>query len=652
MKRYISLILSILIIFSALGVTFVSAEDKSESLSSLPEVKDGFNRYFFLLPEDWFWDESNVVGIYWQGSDTPCEVWPGFEAHKADTEDVYYYDVPVDAETIIWNNHYINSEIDYDISRYNKRTDWLTLKNAQGQVIPSGMIATIDPDWEEERGTYPTCDWYCYYGNGEYGNEHTNKEENTYRYYFYLPEQWDTEDSQAAVYWWYPTDLGDSVLAEKTNIEGLYYCDVPQKATFLCFGNSKEAALKGKGESVYVECKYQRGKVFVIDFDKTTPSNEFSNEYVYRGSWYIYYGDGTFGVTERKGDKFYSCRSFGGDNPAPVIETNRYYFYMPEEWDNIMSSTLHVYWWEGTNHCGSFWPGYEANPTTTKGLFYYDVPKDVTSIIINNGVTRISSPVGIDFQSKNIGTEYYEPGESELYPDGLESFDNMVYVINFDDMYYELEGPVISGDWYYYYGDGEYGTTPQKGDVVYSNRQIGTPPNYKRTAPEENEMTLFFLDSVERTPVYVIYTVNEDGKDKSATTILTSIARSDKGLLSYAIVPEDIKDVYFFYNEDVKTHYIKKNLVHNAMFSFGTFVNGKYDYKSTLLTEDLDIIEFISGDSDQNGKVTIQDATLIQKYLAKKALLGGKGLQAADFNKDGKVTVKDATAIQKYLAKS
>lgn len=644
MKRYLSIFLAILMIFSVFTIASVSAEDKAEGLASLPEVKEGFKRYFFLLPDNWFWDESNVVGIYWQGSDTPCEVWPGFETHKADVDNVYYYDVPADVETIIWNNHYINGEIDYANTRYNKRTEWLDVKD-----IPSGMIAVTDYKWDDTvmDESYAECDWKCYYGSGEYGAVYGKEEENTYRYYFYLPEEWENEDSVPHVYWHYDNPKE----AQKTNIEGLYYCDAPQNTTHLAFGNSSDFASNGTGKFLYINCEFKSGKIFVIDFDKTVLDNNYSDREIYRGYWYNYYGDGTYGISEIKGDDFYSCRSFGGDNPAPVIETNRYYFYMPEEWENVMSTMPHIYWWEGTDHCGGFWPGYEAYYENITGLYYYDVPKDVTSIIWNNGVTDTSTPVGIAFQSKNIGTEYYEPGESRLYPEGLESFDNMVYVINFDEMYYELEGPVLNGEWYYYYGNGEYGTTKEKGDVVYSSRQLGTAPNYKRTAPEENEMTLFFLDnSQEYTHIRVFYTVNTDGKEELLNENLISLAKSEKGTLYYVNVPEEIDNVYFFYNADKKTHYIQKNLVHNGLFSLGTLVNGKYDYRAYLLTEDLDIIEWISGDADQNGKVTVQDATKIQKALVKATHLGPKGKLAADFNEDGKITVKDATAIQKHLA--
>ncbi|MBR2279834.1 MAG: dockerin type I repeat-containing protein, partial [Ruminococcus sp.] len=65
------------------------------------------------------------------------------------------------------------------------------------------------------------------------------------------------------------------------------------------------------------------------------------------------------------------------------------------------------------------------------------------------------------------------------------------------------------------------------------------------------------------------------------------------------------------------------------------------------------------GDANGDKKFDIQDASAIQKYIAKiytgfdDVLLSGKfeynGIY--DFNIDGKININDATALQKYLAK-
>lgn len=63
------------------------------------------------------------------------------------------------------------------------------------------------------------------------------------------------------------------------------------------------------------------------------------------------------------------------------------------------------------------------------------------------------------------------------------------------------------------------------------------------------------------------------------------------------------------------------------------------------------------GDADMDGKLTIKDATFIQKYIAKyeevryKVLTTEHQSSLLNFNQDNKTNIKDATDIQKYLAK-
>lgn len=56
------------------------------------------------------------------------------------------------------------------------------------------------------------------------------------------------------------------------------------------------------------------------------------------------------------------------------------------------------------------------------------------------------------------------------------------------------------------------------------------------------------------------------------------------------------------------------------------------------------------GDVNGDGKVTIDDATLVQKAIAELIELDDTQKKAADTNSDGKITIDDATMIQKYIA--
>ncbi len=63
-------------------------------------------------------------------------------------------------------------------------------------------------------------------------------------------------------------------------------------------------------------------------------------------------------------------------------------------------------------------------------------------------------------------------------------------------------------------------------------------------------------------------------------------------------------------------------------------------------------VEYLYGDADLDGKVTIKDATLIQKYSAELAgaELEGVAFTQANVSGDAAVNVRDATYIQKFVA--
>ena len=73
----------------------------------------------------------------------------------------------------------------------------------------------------------------------------------------------------------------------------------------------------------------------------------------------------------------------------------------------------------------------------------------------------------------------------------------------------------------------------------------------------------------------------------------------------------------------------------------------KYKREFKILTEP----EYILGDVDLDGVITVVDATKIQHYIAKLTTLADIQKECADVTKDGQVTVHDATKIQFYVAK-
>lgn len=164
------------------------------------------------------------------------------------------------------------------------------------------------------------------------------------------------------------------------------------------------------------------------------------------------------------------------ENTLPEVAEgcNRYYFYMPEFWKNEYSVSAGIYWWEGTG-AQSSWPGVKANKADAENVYYYDVPKDVDKIIWNNYMNlsfeEYEAFSYMNMQTCNINAASYATDDSDTYPNGLESFDGMIYVLS--GIYASYDKMVWSGEWYYYYGNGEYGITPVRGDgSVYTDEIV------------------------------------------------------------------------------------------------------------------------------------------------------------------------------------
>ncbi|MDO4747783.1 MAG: dockerin type I repeat-containing protein, partial [Eubacteriales bacterium] len=61
--------------------------------------------------------------------------------------------------------------------------------------------------------------------------------------------------------------------------------------------------------------------------------------------------------------------------------------------------------------------------------------------------------------------------------------------------------------------------------------------------------------------------------------------------------------------------------------------------------------DYILGDVNGDGEVSVVDATLVQRHVAKTTVLEGTALLAADVTGEGEVSVVDATVIQRFVAK-
>ncbi len=180
-------------------------------------------------------------------------------------------------------------------------------------------------------------------------------------------------------------------------------------------------------------------------------------------------------------------------------------FYMRDDWQNeynafydgknLSSCKPCVFWWEGSYNCTAVygstdsWPGYSISKTdeSDSNIYIAKVPDDVENIIINNTVKTASDNSDLKYyasQTKQLSLLGYDEGDSPygLYPKGLNSTDNMIYVSGRNDSSAEYSPVENEGAWFYYYGNGKYGvyktlTEAKAHNALYSNGEFPTKPN-------------------------------------------------------------------------------------------------------------------------------------------------------------------------------
>lgn len=162
---------------------------------------------------------------------------------------------------------------------------------------------------------------------------------------------------------------------------------------------------------------------------------------------------------------------------ATEVGLVRYYFLLPDDWCNEYTNEAGIYWWGGTDACNALdgtggmikWPGYKMYqyPDNEANVWYCDIPADVEMVVFNNALD--GGDVSWDnfeqdrytkaYQTVDVGTQWYDPGESDNYPDGTESFYDMIYIVNPEmESVSETGHSTFGGEWYYYHGDGQFDT--------------------------------------------------------------------------------------------------------------------------------------------------------------------------------------------------
>lgn len=187
------------------------------------------------------------------------------------------------------------------------------------------------------------------------------------------------------------------------------------------------------------------------------------------------------------------------------VTTKRYYFLMPdgtngfkgegklndegelEGKDEFAPSWIKgenftgvgIYWWDTFQLDPPAWIGYAAEKSedpAAPNVYYADVPDFVTGIIWNNGIDGgLDDTLDIYYeaaQSSDITCQWYDPGESKWYPEGITEevgFGDMIWVVDPDlvienELTHKLN---CGGDWFYYYGGTCYGNV-EGGDAEHN----------------------------------------------------------------------------------------------------------------------------------------------------------------------------------------
>lgn len=180
-----------------------------------------------------------------------------------------------------------------------------------------------------------------------------------------------------------------------------------------------------------------------------------------------------FSTSAAETEEYYVPQPYVPSAEATAVGFNRYFLLLPDDWCNNDLNAAGIYWWEGTDPCGAMdgsggtikWPGYRMTkyPDSKANVWYCDVPKDAPNIVFNNafdgGTDKTLDRYTKAVQTTDIGSEYYDPGESDNYPSGTESFNNMIYIVDPERTGENVDGKLTYyGEWYFYHGDGQWDT--------------------------------------------------------------------------------------------------------------------------------------------------------------------------------------------------
>ncbi len=165
--------------------------------------------------------------------------------------------------------------------------------------------------------------------------------------------------------------------------------------------------------------------------------------------------------------------------PSTGVTTERFFFAMPTSWKTFNNAAPCAYWWNEPDACRLWQESYllrDAGTDVTVGdqtwhVYYIDAAAGIGTIIFNNGIDGGQAPTdetpaspnwGKNYQTANLSVEGLDKGENPAFPDGLENFNNMIFIVDENDTSVaELSGATTyGGSWNYFHEDSTFDTTP------------------------------------------------------------------------------------------------------------------------------------------------------------------------------------------------
>lgn len=299
------------------------------------------------------------------------------------------------------------------------------------------------------------------------------------------------------------------------------------------------------------------------------------------------------------GDKTSGVTSKGGiyTGPSTGEKSKRYFFAMRKDWYTFGNATACAYWWDGADKCVDWQHSYQmrSTPLTLEDgshVYYIDLGETVGTVIFNNGIDggakaaegeKPSPNWGKNFQTDNLSLEGYMANDSDTYPEGLKTFDNMIYIVDpsKESVSEESGATTYGGEWYYLHADGKYdtkaGSTYEVKDVtaVITTKNVSVYPGKTAKINVKYSNTTAQTTKVWASSNTKVATVDQNGvvKGVKAGKAKITLTVQNPGDAQALVLSKDVTVKQ--YVTSIKLNAAKKAIYNGKAFTLKATVNPK-----------------------------------------------------------------------------